>query len=199
MSDYHGIPFNGGMDSPTGTGAQHIVETCQAIVDWAVDMSEPETLKHSDGTIRLSWLSQYLLDATETVSLQWENRTLNNAGGDATLSWDTKETFDDDGLASIRWADRTLLDDSGNEVVRWEATLLAGTEGNTSVQWTARTLFSASNNLMFSWASGIGFFNASPQSQQTGGAATAGVAYTSTEQGMINRMYAALRAYGLLT
>jgi hypothetical protein len=45
----------------------------------------------------------------------------------------------------------------------------------------------------------LGFFSHAPSGQQVGGAATAGAAYTATEQGMINRMYAALRSYGLLT
>lgn len=50
---------------------------------------------------------------------------------------------------------------------------------------------------------GIQFFGGSAPPvgvpQQTGGAATATVVYTATEQGMINRMYTALRNYGLLT
>ena len=45
----------------------------------------------------------------------------------------------------------------------------------------------------------VGFFGVGAVGQQTGGAATAGVLYTATEQGMINAMYAALRAYGLLS
>lgn len=45
----------------------------------------------------------------------------------------------------------------------------------------------------------IGFYGATPVVQQTGGAATAGASYTSAEQGMINRMYSALRALGLLS
>ena len=48
-------------------------------------------------------------------------------------------------------------------------------------------------------ADAIGFFGVAPVVRQTGGAATAGAAYTATEQGMINRMYTALRNYGLLT
>lgn len=46
---------------------------------------------------------------------------------------------------------------------------------------------------------GFGIFGASPAVQQTGGAATAGATYTSTEQDMINRMYVALQAYGLIS
>jgi hypothetical protein len=45
----------------------------------------------------------------------------------------------------------------------------------------------------------ISFFSNTLVTQQTGGAATAGGTYTSTEQGMLNRIYSALRTYGLLT
>lgn len=45
----------------------------------------------------------------------------------------------------------------------------------------------------------LGFLGATAVVRQTGGAATAGGTYTATEQGMINRMYTALRNYGLLT
>lgn len=53
----------------------------------------------------------------------------------------------------------------------------------------ASTQFSSTN---------MGFFNATPVAQQTGGVATAGGTYTGTEQGMINRMYTALRNLGLM-
>lgn len=45
----------------------------------------------------------------------------------------------------------------------------------------------------------IGFYGATPVSQQTGGAATAAATYSTNEQGMVNRMYTALRALGLLS
>lgn len=45
----------------------------------------------------------------------------------------------------------------------------------------------------------LGFFTAPAVTQQVGGAAVAGPAYTAVEQGMLNAAYAALRAYGLLT
>jgi hypothetical protein len=43
------------------------------------------------------------------------------------------------------------------------------------------------------------WFGADPVVQQTGGVATAGATYTATEQGMLDRAYQALRAYGLLS
>ena len=43
----------------------------------------------------------------------------------------------------------------------------------------------------------LGFYGATPVVQPTMGAATAGSSYTSTEQGMLNAVYAAVRALGL--
>jgi hypothetical protein len=45
----------------------------------------------------------------------------------------------------------------------------------------------------------IGFFGATPVVKQTLGEATAGATYTATEQGMLQRVYDALRNYGLGT
>ena len=45
----------------------------------------------------------------------------------------------------------------------------------------------------------IGFYNAAPVVQQTGGAATAGAAYGATEQAMLQKVYNAMRSYGLLS
>lgn len=45
----------------------------------------------------------------------------------------------------------------------------------------------------------LAFFNAFPVVQQTGGAATAGASYTTTEQDMLQKVYDALRIFGLLS
>lgn len=45
----------------------------------------------------------------------------------------------------------------------------------------------------------LGFFSTAPIGQPTGGVATAGGAYTSAEQGMLQRVYDAARALGLMT
>jgi hypothetical protein len=45
----------------------------------------------------------------------------------------------------------------------------------------------------------IGFLGALPAVRQTGGAATAGVTYTATEQDMLQKAYDCLRTFGLLT
>jgi hypothetical protein len=56
-----------------------------------------------------------------------------------------------------------------------------------------------STERIFINSTGIGFFGSSPVAKQTGGVATADLTYSSTERDMINKMYAALRNYGLLT
>jgi hypothetical protein len=45
----------------------------------------------------------------------------------------------------------------------------------------------------------IGFLGATPAAQQTGGSATASGSYTSTEQGMLQKAYNALRTFGFLS
>lgn len=59
---------------------------------------------------------------------------------------------------------------------------------------TAGTVFQANGN-----GPTLAFFGTGGAVQQTGGAASAGATYTATEQAMLNRMYSALRTYGLLT
>ena len=48
-------------------------------------------------------------------------------------------------------------------------------------------------------STGIGFLGTTPVAQQTGGAFSAGATYTGTEQGMLNKAYACLQAFGLLS
>lgn len=45
----------------------------------------------------------------------------------------------------------------------------------------------------------LAFFNVTPAARQTGGAATAGATYGSTEQSMLQKAYDCLRTFGLLT
>jgi hypothetical protein len=83
--------------------------------------------------------------------------------------------------------------------------ILSGTNG-TTINFNNRPEFdfvvkSSGSNILEvdSSADALGFFGVAPVVRQTGGVAAAGAAYTATEQGMINRMYTALRNYGLLT
>lgn len=74
---------------------------------------------------------------------------------------------------------------------------------NTLWQWTdgLNQSFSVTNGSKIgtSVSQKIGFWNATPVVQQTGGAATAGVAYTTTEQAMLNALYSMARTTGLLS
>jgi hypothetical protein len=69
-----------------------------------------------------------------------------------------------------------------------------------SIDTDSRKLWSSSASLIAEFSTGLGFFATSPVSQQaSSGPQTAGAVYTATEQTMIQEMYNALRAYGLLT
>lgn len=47
--------------------------------------------------------------------------------------------------------------------------------------------------------SNVGFYGKTPIAQQIGGALTAGASYTANEQDMLNKVFTALRNYGLLS
>lgn len=184
MSVYKGIPFNGGMDSPTGTGAQHIVETCEAICNWMIN----------GGTVGV------LFDASLVESIDWNMRLMSSGDDYSSLDWANRLLLDNGANFSLDWTQRFLLNQGENVSVDWQNALLYDLGVELSVDWGNRVLYSTAGNAMFQWsAPGIGFFNTAPVAQQAGGAATAGAVYTATEKDMINRMYTALRNYGLLT
>jgi hypothetical protein len=58
---------------------------------------------------------------------------------------------------------------------------------------------SGTTRLRINYNGDLGFFGVTPVARQTLGAATAGATYTATEQGMLQRVYDALRNYGLGT
>jgi len=70
-------------------------------------------------------------------------------------------------------------------------TLAGGANINLSTT-TGTKIGTATNQL-------LGFFNATPVAQQTGGALTAAATYGSNEQTMLNRAYSALRNLGLIS
>ena len=57
----------------------------------------------------------------------------------------------------------------------------------------------SNTRLRINYNGDLGFFGVTPVARQTLGAATAGATYTATEQGMLQRVYDALRNYGLGT
>jgi len=80
--------------------------------------------------------------------------------------------------------------------------LLIGNDGTAVTLTDAKNFsFGTSTGTKFGTATNqrVGFFNATPVIQQTGGSATAGGTYTATEQGMLQKAYDCLRALGFLS
>lgn len=168
MPLYKGIPFNGGMASPSGAGAQNIVLTCTSIIDFFTNLSQPGIL----------------LDATSSPSLDFTHR----AG------------YADSGINTLDWENCVLHDLNNQQSVDWLGRVLYDTASNASFAWDARVLFDPGGATIFQWSTNaLAFFNSTPANQQTGGAISAGPVYTATEQGMLNTLWTALQAYGLLT
>jgi hypothetical protein len=185
MAVVNGIPFNGGMVAPSGTGGQHIVETCTAICSWLVYGATPGQLFDANAGIKSAdWVQRLLYDDAGLSSVYYGDRYLADAGGNAIVDWGAAQLSDLSENISIDFGTRQAIDNGGN----------------TSIDYQNRLLLDESNNQIIHWtANKVGFFAVTPVIRQTGGAATAGTVYTATEQGMLNRVYAALRAYGLLT
>jgi hypothetical protein len=85
----------------------------------------------------------------------------------------------------------------GAGVVDWRGIEVVG--GSSSVSTLIKLNNSATDLFVVKGDSKIGFFGATPVVKQTLGVATAGASYTATEQGMLQRVYDALRNYGLGT
>lgn len=241
---YKGIPFNGGMDSPSGTGAQHIVQTCEALCDFLQEGGTPGTLfdtadlasvawngralLDASGNQSVNWGIQEMVDGSNELSLDWGARVLVNHSGITTIDWDQAYLAAASQIA-IDWGNRALKDSGSNTILSWDntgepvkITTSAATtiididntsgSGATGINWkvngtTVATLRVGGGGFLLNTVGlnaqcsfgNINFFGGVPAGQQTGGAATAGIAYTSTEQTMLNKVYSAMRAYGLLT
>lgn len=127
MALYKGIPFNGGMDSPSGTGAQNIVETCQAICDWATQADAAGILKDSTGTTAVDWAARALFDANSTIMYAWGSGVFfDTSGTHVVFNVQSGILYDPNQNASIDAQNRDLLDDDGTTVqLSWAGGLAA--------------------------------------------------------------------------
>ena len=139
MSTYNGIPFNGGMDSPSGTGAQNIVETCQAIADWLVFGGNPAQLwDHNTPSPMLSadWHRRalYYPDGT-TISVDWENAVLRDASANEVMNWGSSQ-LQRSGVSVLDWYNAQLNDTYGNASVDAQSRRLSQDDGTAVVDWS---------------------------------------------------------------
>lgn len=165
---YRGIPFNGGMDSPTGTGGQHIVETCTAICDWLIDGSVPGSLADGLGQNAIDWVNRNLKDDAGITSIAWSPRQAYDSAGGTAIDWNTCMLHvPATGSTAMKWAlhqlhnggtDPTLdwlhcwlYDDSGVIVCQWIDKILIAGDSTTSIDWNARILVAADATTRIDW------------------------------------------------
>ena len=142
MATINGIPFNGGMDSPTGTGAQNIVETCAAIAAWLVDGSTPAIMLDSGDVISVNWATRQLYDASGVLSVDYANRAL---------------ILSDGARLAIAWDETALIDAAGNNAVNWGIRILADSASSfPSIDWDGRQLIAEDGSTAtLQWGSGV--------------------------------------------
>lgn len=118
MSTYRGIPFNGGMNAPTGTGAQHIVETCKAIIDFLEGCVTPGVLADAAGHPVLDWRNRQMNTDGGVRTVDWENAALYTyLDGSLVIDWGNRHLVDTAGINAIEWGSRTLKNSSGDGVI----------------------------------------------------------------------------------
>jgi hypothetical protein len=141
MSVYKGIPFNGGMDAPSGTGAQNIVETCKAVCDWLVFGGTSGQLKDATPTTSVNWLARTLNDTGGHVTADWFNCQLHDPSSTiATISWAACQLDDTDAVQSLDWITRETIDNANQLSMAWSDRHLVDVDGAT---------------IQLTWANGI--------------------------------------------
>lgn len=207
------INSDGGSGMSLGTGGGPFTISASHI-----DNSGTQIKNMADGTVAQDAVTLSQMNAAITAAVLGggvSGGVLNDGSSVKSEDWYNRQLFDTSGTSiSIDWGARQFVT-GGNIVYDWSSgTLYANGVGpaillnsfmlrdpnalTNSLDWGARKLYRSSGVEVLNYSGGIGFFGASPVGQQTGGAATAGAVYTSAEQGMINRMYTAMRALGLL-
>lgn len=169
-------------------------------VDW-----DEAGLNDIFGNSTLNWEAGQLYNSMGATVLDWNDSQLNNSTNDLVMDWGVQQLISPiSNSVCLDWNHFELFDNAGAGTVRsmnWDQRILFDANDTQSANWDLRRLHDSNGDEVFEWIGTqvIGFFGTTPATQQTGGPATAGVAYTAVERGMINRMYTALQAYGLLT
>ena len=119
-----------------------------------------------------------------------------------TLGHNTSGTPAADYGTAIQWQLESSTTENvpvGREVVQWHTP----THASRSPDWVLYLSDAGGEREILrgraDGSAAVGFFGASPVGQQAGGAATAGATYGVTEQTMLQNVYDALRAFGLIS
>lgn len=166
--------------------------------------TEDRSLILPDGTSSaMSWagsgayFQQAIVDSLDVILAVPENRQLfANDGTSNVLDWSNPlgvsfpvGIIDTSLVLTINTENRGLLDSVASEVLNWDNKELYDAGSNTALNWGNRQLLATDGTTIV-----LDFSTQQPSS----GPQTAGALYTATEQVMIQEMYDALLAYGLL-
>lgn len=153
MPDYRGIPFNGGLDGPTGTGAQNIVLALKAIIDFLQGCVAAGVLADVGGIGSVEWTDRFLVAATGNASLNWDAGLLINPT-DTTdaLDWPNRHLLDAAGNPAVDWNIRLISDASNVPCFDGVNRLLIDSGGSApSINWNTRTALDNSEVLSIDW------------------------------------------------
>lgn len=145
--------------------------------------------------------TRVLYDNGANYSIDWQNRQGRNQFSYVTMDW-ANGIFRADTSSGLYAADQRIINSLGNIVFDYGLSVFYDSSNFSAMDYQNRILFDASGSNVMSWAGTqqLGFFGTTPSFQPTSsGAQTAGAVYTSTEQTMLQQVYDALRALGLMS
>jgi hypothetical protein len=200
----NGILYSQSSSAATLDWQQRIAydNTSQASIDWDYHYLV------SGGSISVDWQNKYLYSDAfgGVIAVDYGDHLLNNGGGFLSINFTDHKCYDQGGSnVTIDYHNRVAYDSSSGAAVDWENKTLRASSID-KIDWANAKLVDTTNALSLSWEDRAlkatngttTVLNWSTQ-QPSSGPQTAGVVYTATEQTMIQEMYDALRAYGLLS
>jgi hypothetical protein len=155
------------------------------------------TLTTSKGAILQTGLSLTSLGSGFTSYYMSIQNTYNQILGGTLHGVEIKNTYSPSSSAGGIFRDLYIAPIISSGVTDWRGIEVIGS--GTSVSTLIKLNNGTTDLFVVKGDSKIGFFGATPVVKQTLGEATASSSYTATEQGMLQRVYDAIRTYGLGT
>lgn len=146
-------------------------------------------LKDSGGNTTVDWAIRYLYDNTASISVDWDYHVLSAPYGAASVNWETRQLIDTNGSYGVDYENK-VLSHFGGRRLDWQYSIYYDSSDAPTVRFEDRTLMATNGTTVV-----LNFGTQQPSS----GAQTATGTWGSTEQTMVQEMYDALRAYGLLS
>lgn len=153
MPLYKGIPLDGGLNSPTGTGSQNIVLALKGIIDYLIDCTVPGRLVDATAGLSVDWGIRHLYNAAAALTVDYQTANLyTSSDGTLSLNWDARQFSAADGSISADFQNRLLKNGGSLPTVDYASGFLYDpATGTISIDWVQCHATDPSNALSIDW------------------------------------------------